>query len=491
MSSAPETSLYRRLRQLALRAPDAPALVFDAASHTRADLLRRIENTAARLHAAGVRPGQAVAVAFPNSLDFVVASFASFALHAVLVPLNPRFTAEELRHCLQLTSPSAILHPENMTALFAEVAAAGTLRWTSTETADGPGGDPLQGASAPTTTGLYLFSSGSTGKSKRVTRTQAQVLAEFDALAQCIALGESDRILCTIPLFHAHGFANAMMAALLSGAVLVIQGQEFNARATMQALQEQRISIYPAVPFMFKMLTETQFSGALDLSALRLTFSAGAPLAPAVGARFFELFSRPVCQLYGSTETGAVSINTEHPLDKPTSVGRALPGTRLIVKDAEGNVLGPGQVGEIWVQASSATTAYDGLPDLTRECFVQGAFFTGDLGQLDAQGDLFISGRKKLLINVAGYKVDPLEVEQALAQHPQVSDVVVIGVAHAGAGERIKAVVVLREPSACGEQELIAFAATRLADYKLPRSIEFRTELPRSPLGKIVREHLH
>lgn len=474
-----------------MQAPDAPALVVDGTHHTRADLLRRIENTAATLHAAGVRPGQAVAVAFPNSLDFVVASFASFALRAVLVPLNPRFTADELRHCLQLTSPAAILHPESISALLTEVAAAGTLRWTRTETAQGPGGEVPQGESGPTLTGLYMFSSGSTGKSKRVTRTQEQLLGEFDALAQCVALGESDRILCTIPLFHAHGFANAMMAALLSGGVLVIQGQEFNARATMQTLQEQHISVYPAVPFMFKMLTETQFATGVDLSALRLTFSAGAPLAPAVAARFFELFSRPVCQLYGSTETGAVSINTRHPLDKPSSVGRALPGTRLIVKDATGNALPPGQVGEIWVQASTATTAYDGLPDLTRECFAEGAFFTGDLGQVDTEGDLFISGRKKLLINVAGYKVDPLEVEAALAQHPQVGDVVVIGLAHAGAGERIKAVVVLREPSACTEQELIAFAATRLADYKLPRAIEFRTELPRSPLGKILREHLH
>ena len=483
-------SLYACLCQAARLDPGACALVIDGQEYSYAELVARVNRCAAGLAKAGVRPGDAVAVAFPNSLDFIVGAFAAFALDTILVPLNPRFKEEELRHYLQLSRPTALLYPQSMQALIDTLDVPSVVRATSTEAVS-----VVEAADQPPTgsdklTGIYMFSSGSTGKSKRVTRTQAQVLGEYRALAATIALSASDRILCTVPLFHAHGFGNALLASLLSGGRLVLVTSEFNARATMQALTSQAITVYPAVPFMFKMLADTRFQTPPDLSALRLAFSAGAALPEAVSKKFNEVFAKPVSQLYGSTETGAISINVLHPLDKPTTVGRPLHGTRIEIRDENGRKLAANENGEVWVAAGTATSAYDGLADMTAECFSDGCFFTGDMGTLDADGDLTITGRKKLLINVAGYKVDPLEVEEVLARHVQVSDVVVIGVEHAGAGEKIKAVVVLKEPGAAASQELIDYAAAHLAEYKVPKLVEFRPEIPRSPLGKVLRKYL-
>jgi long-chain acyl-CoA synthetase len=482
--------LYSGLCRAARLDPEACALVIDGQEYRYAELVARVNRCAAGLARAGVRAGDAVAVAFPNSLDFVVGAFAAFALDAILVPLNPRFKEDELRHYLQLSRPTALLYPPSMQALVDTLDVPSKARATSTEAVSVDEAGELAPSGSELLTGIYMFSSGSTGKSKRVTRTQAQVFGEYQALVETIGLQQSDRILCTVPLFHAHGFANAMMAALLSGGRLVMVTTEFNARATMQALTSQAVTIYPAVPFMFKMLADTRFATPPDLSALRLAFSAGAALPEAVSKKFYEVFAKPVSQLYGSTETGAISINVAQPVEKPTSVGRPLHGTRIEIRDESGARLGADANGEVWVAAGTATSAYDGLSEMTAECFADGAFFTGDLGTLDADGDLYITGRKKLLINVAGFKVDPLEVEEVLSRHAQVSEVVAIGVPHARAGEKIKAVVVLKESGAATQEELIEYAASQLAEYKVPKLIEFRAEIPKSPLGKVLRKYL-
>jgi long-chain acyl-CoA synthetase len=336
-----------------------------------------------------------------------------------------------------------------------------------------------------------MFSSGSTGKSKRVTRTQHNLLAEFEAMVATAGHTAQDRILCTVPLYHAHGFANALVVSLLSGACMVLPASEFNARATMGLLVSEGVTIYPAVPFMIKMLCDTRFTEPPDLSRLRLVFTAGAPLPEAVSARFAQIYGKTVGQLYGSTETGAISLNVLHQTDKPNSVGRPLNGYEVQIREEDGEVLPAGETGEIWIGSPATTRRYDGLPEMTEQCFAGDYFFAGDTGHLDADGYLYVTGRKKLLINVAGYKVDPLEVEEVLAKHPKIGDSVVVGVAHAGYGEKIKAVVVRRpEAEACTEAEIIEFASEHLAEYKVPKMVEFRDEVPRSPLGKILRKYL-
>jgi long-chain acyl-CoA synthetase len=487
----PRANIYGRFCEVANQSPDAQALIVDDTRYSYADLRQRIDGCASGLAKRGIQPGDAVALALPNGLDFVVASFAAFALDCFLVPLNPRFKEEELSHYLQQSRPKAILHSAALGPVLDALDIAPAVRATGVDQL-GPlePGRAYPGVESQAQTGIYMFSSGSTGKSKRVTRTQAAVLFEYEATAKTVALSAKDCILCTVPLFHAHGFGNAMLASLLSGGRLVLLTAEFNARATMSALVEHGVTIYPAVPFMFKMLADTKFATAPNLASIRLLVSAGAALPEAVSQRFLELYAKPISQLYGSTETGAITLNLREPESKPTSVGLPLAGMGVEIRGENLEPLPPLSTGEIWVTSPAATHCYDGLPELSRECFVDGAFFAGDLGHMDHDGYLYITGRKKLLINVAGYKVDPLEVEAVLSRHPNVQESVVMGVAHAGAGERIKAVVVCKDPGACSAESLIEFAAAHLAEYKVPKTVEFRTEIPRSPLGKVLRKYL-
>jgi long-chain acyl-CoA synthetase len=478
-------AIYQRFREVAQRDPAASALIADAQRWDYGQLLSQVDQCAAGLRQAGVQWGDAVVVALPNASDFVVTALATFAVGAVLVPLNPRYKADEIEQHLQLSQPRVIVCAASLQHLFSSRTGAlqpSELALSATVHASLP-------AEGSRLTGLYMFSSGSTGKSKRVTRTQRQVLGEFDALAQRLQLQASDRILCTVPLFHAHGFCNAMLAALLSGATLVLAAGEFNPRATFKSLSDQAVTIFPAVPFMFQLMNDTALDHAPNLSALRWAISAGATLPQSVARRFAERFGKPVRQLYGTTETGAISVQTVAGADA-ASVGQPLMGTRIQIRDEHGALLEAGREGEIWVAAATATTAYDDLPELTARCFQAGWFFTGDLGHLDERGHLFITGRQKLLINVAGLKVDPLEVEAVLSRHTAVAEAVVVGVTQSTLSEKVKAVLVLREGQRANERDIMAFVAERLADYKVPKLIEFVSEIPRSPLGKVLRKYL-
>jgi long-chain acyl-CoA synthetase len=481
-----ETSrgIYLRFERIAREHGKHRALIVGDRAWSYSELLNDVQRCAAGLRRAGVQWGDGVVVALPNSPELVVAAFATFAVGGVLAPLNPRYKAEEVAQHLQLCRPRVVVHAADIEAVYSRSGAVliSDLRVLSGDAASTePEGTAL--------TGLYMFSSGSTGKSKRITRTQQQVLAEFDALSACLQLRASDCVLCAVPLFHAHGFCNAMLAALLSGATLLIAPGEFNPRATLKLLSEHAVSIFPAVPFMFQLMSDTALDAAIDLSALRWAISAGAALPETTAQNFEARFGRRIGQLYGTTETGAISVQTS-PRVSAASVGQPLPGTQVEIRDERGGVQPSGQEGEIWVAAVTMTTAYDDLPDQTAQCFKAGWFFTGDLGHLDQQGDLFITGRKKLLINVAGFKVDPLEVEAVLTRHPAIAEAVVVGTSQGALGEKIKAVLVLREGHSCSEREVTAFVAERLTDYKVPKWIEFVNEIPRNPLGKVLRKDL-
>lgn len=482
---------HSRFARIARAFPGSQALSVDGQAVSYGELLEKIERCAAGLYARGCGIGSPIAVALPNSLDFVAITFATLAIGGILVPLNPKFKEDELRHYIETSAPQAVFYPPELEELITPLVGRETVRAHSASevAADRPFvPPPFIDQAAPA---LYMFSSGSTGKSKRVTRSQANLLAEYEAMVRTAGHTSDDRILCTVPLYHAHGFNNAMVAALLSGASLVLATAEFNPRSTMSLLVSEGVTVYPAVPFMFKMLCDTRFSERPDLSRLRLAFSAGAPLPEVVSARFAQLYGKTIGQLYGSTETGAITLNVQRQADKPGSVGRPIDGFEVQIREEDGDISPVNETGEIWIRTPAMTKGYDGLPEMTEQCFSGEYFFAGDLGHLDADGYLYVTGRKKLLINVAGYKVDPLEVEEVLARHPKIADSVVVGVEHAGYGEKIKAVVVPRAGAeSCSASEVIEFASQNLAEYKVPKMVEFREDIPRSPLGKILRKYL-
>ena len=194
--------------------------------------------------------------------------------------------------------------------------------------------------------------------------------------------------------------------------------------------------------------------------------------------------------MYGCTEAGAVTLNLDDdPRATATSVGRPLEGVEVAIIDVAGAELEAGRNGEVVIRSPAMSAGYAGADALNRQVFRDGGFLSGDRGRLDDEGRLFITGRKKLLIDVKGDKVDPIEVEDVLAVHPKVGEVVVVGVASEAEGENlIKAVVVANRP--CQERELIRYCRERLADYKVPQLVEFRDEIPRSSAGKVLRKYL-
>jgi len=486
--------LYHHFRANAQRWNDRAAIVCGERSASYGHLLSASERIGARLRAAGIARGDAVVVLLPNGIDFACAVLGILGIEAICVPLNTRFAAAEIRVYVENAQAKALIHEREFAGMLDALAPHcacfalfdGELEPTRAGTAESASAAAHAGDPAAT----YMYSSGSTGKPKRVMRTQGQWYAEYRALAATVALSDSERFLCTIPLFHTHGFGNCLMAPLMSGSTLVIVPGEFNARTTVAALESHRTTVFPAVPFMFKMISDTPFRKRPDLSTVRLSFSAGAALPEEVARWFREHHGRPVRQLYGSTETGAVTINHDGPPGSESSVGRPLQGVEIDLLDEAGRAVAPDAIGEVAIRSPGMTRQYDGMPELTAECFVGGYFLLGDLGSKDHDGRIYIRGRKKLLINVAGHKVDPLDVESMIRTLPWVSDVVVLGQSHAIYGEQVKAVIVPRDAVAREPQQVVDYCARHLAEYKVPRVVEFRREIPKSPLGKILRKYL-
>jgi long-chain acyl-CoA synthetase len=281
-------------------------------------------------------------------------------------------------------------------------------------------------------------------------------------------------------MFHAYGLGCCFLAALRSGASLVVADPRtpltLAREGVLELIERERVTVFPSVPFVFRLLAESD--RAADLSSVRLCFSAGNALPRSTFDAFDRAFDVPIRQLYGLTETGTVTVNLDEDADATAaSVGRPLAGLGIDVLDDDGRELEPGRIGDIAIRSPAMTRRYGDR------------FATGDRGRLDDDGRLFITGRRKLLIDVRGDKVDPIEVEDVLAVHPKVREVVVVGVPSAIEGEeRIKAVVVGED--GCGERELIRFCRERLANYKVHELVEFRDEIPRSSLGKVLRKYL-
>jgi long-chain acyl-CoA synthetase len=247
-----------------------------------------------------------------------------------------------------------------------------------------------------------------------------------------------------------------------------------------------RISIFIAVPFMFALLAKIKFRRVPDFSSLRFCISASAPLPEKINRQFYQQFGIYIRQLYGSTETGTISLNLSLDIQRCLeSVGTPLAGVEVKLFDEHGDRALAGAVGELAIRTPGAAIAYDNGESLDNQAFRDGYFFSGDFGKHDENGLLYLLGRKKNLINKGGYKVNPREIEELLERHPHVEEALVIGVPTAYGDERIKALVVSH--GCCTEQDLIEHCRGKIAAFKIPSIIEFRESVPLGPTGKARR----
>jgi long-chain acyl-CoA synthetase len=334
--------------------------------------------------------------------------------------------------------------------------------------------------------GLILLSSGTTGTPKCVLREPRALDAVADATVRATRLKTGERVIAAIPLFHSYG-VDMLLATVLAGASLHIH-EQFDPVSISRGFSSGAPAILPGVPFMFEALSRVKPAPGVGASSLRLAISAGAPLPARVDDAMALSWGVRVGQLYGATELGSVTLNDPgNPMFAPSSVGLPMEGVSIRVLDPDNlnRELPPDREGHIAVAAPSMLSGYvpEGALDL-----VDGHLPMGDLGRVDNRGRLFITGRTKLLIESAGLKISPVEVENVIAQHPGVSECVVGPLPLSSTVVRLRAVFVaadpLRPPS---EDDLRRHVRERLAPYKVPRVFERVDALPRSPSGKILR----
>ncbi|NLP11913.1 long-chain fatty acid--CoA ligase [bacterium] len=313
--------------------------------------------------------------------------------------------------------------------------------------------------------------------------TAKQLLAEARNVVMTLDLKPEDRIYAPVPIFHSYGFDLGVLAMLFSGAPLILE-EIFVPRKILSRLTAPEVTVFLGVPSMYRFLLEAAPPGPPDLSRLRYALSCTAPLNPDLIAAFHDKFHVPICQHYGSSETGAATTHLPQAvLDHPASVGVAMKNVELLIVDEQGRPLPAGQKGEVVVRSEAVAAGYAMGPRSEISPFKDGTFRMGDLGHLDKDGFLYLHGRKDALINVGGLKVSPDEVTMVLESCPAVREAAVIGVRDAMGEEIVYAAVALR--SAASEKELLMFCSSRLADYKVPRRVDIFKKLPRGPSGKI------
>lgn len=479
------------------------ALVYGATRLSYRELAGAVAAQAALLRERGVGPGVCVALLLPNSPAFVISFLATAALGGVALPLNPALAASEVAHSLAdcraaLLISDAAQAPACQRLLAEAGLAAGLLVAPEIPAATSAALEPAAPQHGPA---LYQYSSGSTGRPKKVCRTQANLCAEAGNFVGAAGVTPADVILCVVPLFHAHGLGNAMLAALASGATLLLppvlrrEGQApvpFAARVPemLELIARERVTLIPGIAQTFEALAAAPAELTPDLSSLRLCFTAGNSLPREVFAAFRRRFGIALRQLYGCTEVGSFALNLDPATDATwASVGRPLGDNRVAVVDEQRQPLPPGATGELVIFSRALAAGYLDAPEASAEAFRDGGFFTGDLGAVDQHGRITISGRKRLFIDTAGYKVNPLEVEDVILTHPAVREAAVVGLPQPGGqGELIKAFVVLDGP--CSPAAIIELCRTALAEFKVPRAVTFLEELPYSPLGKLLRKDL-
>jgi long-chain acyl-CoA synthetase len=438
----------------------------------------------------GVKAGDCMAVVLPNCPEFVVSLFACARLRAVMLPLDPQLSREELQRFLVDARARVVITDSARTEL---CAGADAVVVRPAALLLGPPENASEGQFAGRS--LYLYTSGSTDTRKRLCCTQENLVYEACNFVETVGLAAGDSILCTIPLHHSYGLGNCLLDAVYTGSTLVLLEPDevpFAARCrrVLELIREEAIRFYPGVPYQFQVLADLSDVTWTDFAGVKLCVSSGDLLPRQVYDRFLERFGLPIRSLYGSTEAGSIAINMDPAeLMQFGSLGAPLKNVEIRIRDAAGRDLPSEENGQIWVTSPVIPPGgYDNMPELTATVFRGGYYNTGDLGKIDARGHLVMTGRKQTFVDVGGHKVDVGEVEEVLQGHPQVREAAVLGVEVPDLGTLLKAVVVA--DAGCRESDILAHCRERLAGFKVPRLVEFRDALPRSPLGKVLKSEL-
>ncbi len=502
-------NLATMLRESALAQPDKVAVILDEFKLDYRTLDAASNQVAGSLQRAGIQPGDRVCLMLPNVPHFVIAYYGILKAGAVAVPMNVLLRAPEIAFYAGDSEARALITWED----FAEEAVRGVsqLLGVTTYVAGRPGSEArpegtrpfaelMQGSAAfdmiptdPDDTAVILYTSGTTGRPK------GAELSHFNLFMCCqvgaerlVEFEEHDVCLAVLPLFHSFGQSNVMNTAIYAGGTMTLVPR-FDADKVLEVIQRDRVSIFAGVPTMYFALLHHPRAGEYDTSSLRLCISGGAAMPGEVMKAFEEKFGVTILEGYGLSETSPTASFNRSPAERKfLSIGKPIWGVEMKVFDDQDRELPPGRdnVGEIVIRGHNVMKGYFRKPEATAEAFRSGWFHTGDMGYVDENGFFFIVDRKKELIIRGGFNVYPREVEEVLYAHPAVQEAAVIGVPDEKFGEEVKAVVMLKPGRQATEDELIAWCKERVAAYKYPRSVQFVSELPKGPTGKILKKEL-
>ena len=538
----PKIPLHRTLEDSAAKYPDQTALQLVlrymgpltlGAKLSYRQLLDQVNRFAAALAALGVTKGDRVALMLPNLPQFVISFYGALKLGAIVVNTNPTYTAREIEHQFSDAGAETVVllsafygrlkeaQPRTQVkrVLIADVADYVPAPFNSlvkrklhedglmVEVPEGNGvysfrklldahpEAPPKVTVATEDTAFFQYTGGTTGVPK------AAMLSHFNLVANTVQVRRwmvtleegKERVMGAIPFFHVYGMTVAMSLAMYLGAKLVMVPNPRPIDGVMKAIDKERATVFPGVPTMYIGIINHPDVGKYDLKSVKACISGAAPLPMDVQTKFGEITGGRLVEGYGLTEAAPVThCNPIYGQRKAGSIGVPFPDVEAKIMDYDKLVEKPqGEEGELWVRGPQVMQGYWGRPDETAKTVTEDGWLrTGDIARMDGDGYFYIVDRLKDIIIASGFNIVPREVEEVLFEHPKVQEAVVAGVPDAYRGETVKAYVVLRPGETTTADELIAFCAERLAPYKVPKQVEFRSELPKTQVGKFLRRVL-
>lgn len=500
------TSVPARVAAIAARHPGRTAIVGDDRRIDYAGFWREAQGFAHALRVRGLQPGERVAILLPNRIEAAVACYGAWLAGGIAVPLNAQARERDfqawLAHCDARHVVFETRHGDAVTAIDAADAmgAQAIERWSI------DGDHPLAGASAShedacgidpagiasDDIALILYTSGTTGAPKGVTLSHGNLLANADAVVRYLALDERDSVLSILAFYYAYG-ASVLHTHLMSGGCVVLAQNLLFPHLLMDTIARERITGFSGVPSTFALLLERVKLADYDLSSLRYLTQAGGAMSPVLARRLrAALPDARLFVMYGQTEaTSRLTYLPPERLDeKLGAVGIPVDGVELRIVREDGHDAEMGETGEVRVRGPNVMRGYWKNADATAAVLVDGWLRTGDLGHLDADGVLWLAGRRSDMIKTGAHRVHPGDIEDVIAEIPGVSEVAVVGVDDNVLGQVIKAFVVAPGLPLNSGNHIKAHCRERLATYKIPRDIAFVSALPRTASGKVRRAAL-
>jgi long-chain acyl-CoA synthetase len=528
----PEVPLWRLLEASAQKYPDKVALDFLGHTLKYKDLWKQVLEFAGALQAGGVKPGDRVALMLPNSPQFVIAFFGTLAAGAICVNVNPLYTPRELRHQLLDSGAQTLVILDLFWPRYAEIEAEVPVRQVFTTglqdympfpknllypvkmrrekrwvklpphpkrsdfkkalKACTPADQPHP--AKPDEVALLQYTGGTTGVSKGAMLSHRNLVANvYQSIAwspESRAMAGSGVMLTAIPLFHVYGMTVAMNYGLALGYKLVLLPRP-EVGPCVEAIERHHVTHFPGVPTLYVGFNHFPGIERRKVGTVKVCNSGSAPLPLEVIETFEKLTGGRLLEGYGLTEAAPVThSNPVGGLRKRGSVGLPLPGVDAAVVDDNLRELPPGEVGELAVRGPNVMLGYWNRPEESAKVLKIDWLLTGDMARMDEDGYFYIVDRKKDLIIAGGYNIYPREVEEVLYSHPAVQEAAVVGVPDPYRGETVAAFVVLKPGQSISQEELDQFCRQQLAAYKVPRRYTFRSDLPKSAVGKILRREL-